>query len=239
MDFLGTAVSRYTISGFPVPSTTSLVMVQIPTVLSEGISYIRSIITDSMMERRPLAPVFRSTARSAIFSMASAVNSSFTSSSSNSLWYCLVRAFFGSVRMRTRDARSRRFKETVMGTRPMNSGISPNFTRSSGSTCFKSWSMSRVLLSAMSALNPMELVEILRSTIFSRPSKAPPQMNRMLVVSICRSSWWGCFLPPWGGTLATVPSRIFNRACCTPSPDTSRVMDTFSDFLVILSISSI
>ena len=37
---------------------------------------------------------------------------------------------------------------------------------------------------------------------------------------------------------ATVPSKIFNNACCTPSPDTSLVMDTFSDFFVILSISS-
>ena len=27
-------------------------------------------------------------------------------------------------------------------------------------------------------------------------------------------------------------------ACCTPSPETSRVIEAFSDFLVILSISS-
>ena len=39
-------------------------------------------------------------------------------------------------------------------------------------------------------------------------------------------------------TLATVPSRIFRSACCTPSPDTSLVMDAFSDLRVILSISS-
>ena len=38
---------------------------------------------------------------------------------------------------------------------------------------------------------------------------------------------------------ATVPSTIFNNACCTPSPLTSLVIDGFSDFLVILSISSI
>ena len=43
----------------------------------------------------------------------------------------------------------------------------------------------------------------------------------------------------FGGTLATVPSRIFNNACCTPSPDTSRVMDGFSLLRAILSISSI
>ena len=37
----------------------------------------------------------------------------------------------------------------------------------------------------------------------------------------------------------TVPSTIFRSACCTPSPDTSLVMDTFSLLRVILSISSI
>ena len=34
-------------------------------------------------------------------------------------------------------------------------------------------------------------------------------------------------------------SIIFSRACCTPSPDTSRVMEGLSDLLAILSISSI
>ena len=31
--------------------------------------------------------------------------------------------------------------------------------------------------------------------IFSRPAKAPPQMNRMLVVSTCRNSCCGCLRP--------------------------------------------
>ena len=34
---------------------------------------------------------------------------------------------------------------------------------------------------------------------------------------------------------ATVPSMIFSKACCTPSPDTSRVIDGLSDLRVILS----
>jgi hypothetical protein len=73
---------------------------------------------------------------------------------------------------------------------------------------------------------------------FSRPSKAPPQMNRMLVVSICRKSWFGCLRPPCGGTLAIVPSTSLSSACCTPSPDTSRVMLGLSALRLILSISS-
>ena len=61
-------------------------------------------------------------------------------------------------------------------------------------------------------------------TISSRPSNAPPQMKRMLRVSIWMYSWCGCLRPLWGGTLATVPSMILSRACWTPSPETSRVM---------------
>ena len=76
------------------------------------------------------------------------------------------------------------------------------------------------------------------SMIFSMPAKAPPQMNRMLVVSIWMNSWWGCLRPPCGGTEAVVPSRIFSSACCTPSPETSRVIDGFSLLRAILSISS-
>ena len=76
------------------------------------------------------------------------------------------------------------------------------------------------------------------SMIFSSPANAPPQMNSTFVVSIWMNSWCGCLRPPWGGTLAVVPSRIFSSACCTPSPETSRVIDGFSLLRAILSISS-
>src|SRR5436309_1217966 len=67
---------------------------------------------------------------------------------------------------------------------------------------------------------------------------APPHMKRMLVVSTGMKSWCGCFRPPWGGTFAIVPSRIFSSACWTPSPETSRVIDGFSPLRAILSTSS-
>jgi hypothetical protein len=35
-----------------------------------------------------------------------------------------------------------------------------------------------------------------------------------------------------------VPSISFSKACCTPSPETSRVIDGLSDLRLILSISS-
>ena len=141
--------------------------------------------------------------------------------------------------MRIRSSRSRASRETVIGTRPINSGIIPNFTKSCGSASFRSSLIFLSFSPASSALNPMEPRSIRFSIIRSIPSKAPPQINRMLVVSIGISSCCGCFLPPCGGTDATVPSRIFNKACCTPSPETSLVIDAFSDLRVILSISSI
>ena len=35
-----------------------------------------------------------------------------------------------------------------------------------------------------------------------------------------------------------VPSTSLSKACCTPSPETSRVIEGLSDLRVILSISS-
>ena len=76
------------------------------------------------------------------------------------------------------------------------------------------------------------------SMILSRPANAPPQTNRMFVVSIWMNSWCGCLRPPWGGTEAVVPSRILSSACWTPSPETSLVIEGFSLLRAILSISS-
>ena len=32
-------------------------------------------------------------------------------------------------------------------------------------------------------------------------------MKSIFEVSTCKNSCWGCFLPPWGGTLASVPPQ--------------------------------
>ncbi len=208
-------------------------------LLSEGMRYIRSSITASMMARSPLAPVFLSSALSAIASTASSENSSPTPSSSNSFVYCLIREFFGSFKIRISASLSSASSETVIGTRPINSGIRPNLTKSCGSACLNASPTLSSVFDFTSELKPIDDVSIRLSMIFSNPSNAPPHIKRIFVVSIGISSCCGCFLPPCGGTDATVPSSILRSACCTPSPDTSLVMDTFSDFFVILSISSI
>ena len=69
---------------------------------------------------------------------APSVNLSFTPSISNSFWYCLTSAFLGSVRMRTSASSSSSSSVATTGRRPMNSGIMPNLSRSSGWTCSSS-----------------------------------------------------------------------------------------------------
>ncbi|CPM25217.1 Uncharacterised protein [Bordetella pertussis] len=110
--------------------------------------------------------------------------------------------------------------------------------KSSGSASLKSSPTPRSDLARTAAENPMPDFSVRSRMTFSRPSKAPPTMNRMLVVSTWTKSWLGCLRPPCGGTEATVPSISLSSACCTPSPDTSRVIDGLSDLREILSISS-
>ena len=54
----------------------------------------------------------------------------------------------------------------------------------------------------MPAPKPIGFWPMRRSMISSRPTNAPPQMNRMFVVSTCRNSCCGCLRPPLGGTFA-------------------------------------
>ncbi len=162
-----------------------------------------------------------------------------TVSISNMRWYCLTSAFFGSVRMRLSEASSRSSSVATTGSRPTNSGMRPYLSKSSGSTSRKISPCLRSSGAATLAPNPIEVERPREEMIFSRPEKAPPQTNRMFVVSTWRNSCCGCLRPPWGGTLAMVPSMILSSACCTPSPDTSRVIEGLSDLREILSISSI
>ena len=96
----------------------------------------------------------------------------------------------------------------------------------------------RDVLLLTAAPKPMPEDSVRLSITFSSPENAPPQINKILVVSTCKKSWFGCLRPPCGGTEAIVPSISLSSACCTPSPETSRVMEGLSDLREILSISS-
>src|SRR5512135_3326296 len=232
------ATSRGTRVGLTCSRTTSPVMTTRATSLRLGMSYITDSRTSSMIARSPRAPVPRRIAWSAIASSASPEKSRSTASSSNSRLYWRTSAFLGSVRMRMSASRSRLDTLVITGSRPTNSGIMPYLSRSSGMTSAKT-SVSRTsFLPCRTARKPMAFLPIRPSMMRSSPAKAPPTMNRTFVVSIWMNSWCGCLRPPCGGTLAVVPSRIFSSACWTPSPETSRVIDGFSDLRAILSTSS-
>src|SRR5207245_4744190 len=128
-------------------------------------------------------------------------------------WYCLVIAFFGSLRMRISAVSSRSWSVAMTGSRPTNSGMSPYFRRSSGWIITRRSPTRRSSRRLISAPKPMPERPTRASMILSSPTKAPPHRKRTFDVSTWMNSWCGCFRPPWGGTLATVPSRIFRSAC--------------------------
>ena len=94
-----------------------------------------SLIISSIIERRPLAPVFLSIALSTIASNAPCSNSSSTSSNSSNFLYCFTKAFFGFVTMSIKALLSNSLKVATIGSLPTNSGIKPNFNKSCGNNC--------------------------------------------------------------------------------------------------------
>src|SRR5712671_4118287 len=216
---------------------TSRLMTTSSTPSSDGRSYIVSRSTVSMIERSPRAPVLRRIAFWATARSASSENLSFTLSMSKRRWYCFSNAFFGRVRISIRAPSSRSSSVATTGRRPTNSGIRPYFKRSSGSRSRSTSPVRRSSGPRTSAPKPIDVPWRRIEMILSRPEKAPPQMNRMLVVSTCRNSCCGCLRPPCGGTDATVPSMIFKSACCTRSPDivVGRLQQLQDDVLDVLA----
>ena len=193
----------------------------------------------SSIDLKPLAPVFLAIALFAILFRASSLKLRSTESISNKYLYWFTSAFLGSWRILTRASSSNSCRVLITGSLPTNSGINPNFTKSSGSTLSMFiLSISLSLAAFTSAENPIPVLSVLSLITLSRPEKAPPQINRIFDVSTWINSCCGCFLPPWGGIEAIVPSISFKRACWTPSPETSLVMEGLSVLRAILSISS-
>nr|CAA99538.1 hypothetical protein [Bacillus subtilis] len=149
----------------------------------EGSSNITSSMMPSMIERSPRAPVLRSIAFLAISESASSSNSSSTLSSSSIFLNCLTRAFFGFVKIATNASSSSFSRLAITGRRPINSGINPKRSKSSGSTFERRSSFSRSA-ALLSAPNPITFCAKRRLMICSIPSKRPPQMNKIFVVSI-------------------------------------------------------
>ena len=191
----------------------------------------------SKIARSARAPVCFSNAIFAIAWSAPSSNSSFTSSSASNFWYCFKIAFFGSFKIWTSISSDRPSSVKIIGRRPKNSGIIPNFFKSSTVTLFKSL-LSLSYLSFKSAMNPIEACLFKRSLIMdSRSGNAPPQINKIFLVSTVASGTIAFLLLAPTGTSTSLPSKSFNIPCCTASPLTSLWLVFF--FLAILSISSI
>ena len=147
-------------------------------------------------------------------------------------------AFFGSVKIALNVFLSNGFICVRTGSLPIISGISPNSFKSLGIIYCNILEVSKKL-SAFEALYPTAC--IFKRFVIARsiPSNAPPAIKSIFSVLTSINFWSGCFLPPLGGTLTTVPSNNFRSPCCTPSPETSLVIDGLSPLRAILSISSI
>ena len=78
-----------------------------------------------MIERRPRAPVSRSSALSATEVSESSEKTSSMPSKEKKRWNCLTSALRGSVRIVMRSSRESWWTALMTGRRPMNSGISP------------------------------------------------------------------------------------------------------------------
>ena len=119
-------------SGSPVPSITSLVIIHLPFICLADVLYTISVIIPSIIDLSPLAPVFLSIAFLAIDSRASSVNSKSISSYLASLVYCLTREFFGLTNISFNAFISNSSIVVIKGNLPINSGIIPYLTKSSG-----------------------------------------------------------------------------------------------------------
>mmetsp|Transcript_11916 Transcript_11916/g.27181 ORF Transcript_11916/g.27181 Transcript_11916/m.27181 type:complete len:200 (-) Transcript_11916:1802-2401(-) len=194
----------------------------------------------SVIERSPRAPLPRLKAIPAISRRAQSVAWKRIPLSANWKVYCLMSEFLGTVSMSTRLSSSSPFVDTMTGNRPTNSGIIPNEMRSLGiaESKYLPWTLMSSVFFFILAAKPMLAASMRWLMMRSMPAKAPPLMKSMFVVSIWMKSPRGFFRPGSLGTLMTFPSTILRRACCTPSPETSRLMLTLPPDLRILSISS-
>jgi hypothetical protein len=126
----------------------------------------------------------------------------------------LSRACFGSLRIDTRSSMLKSDALAITGSRPINSGISPNFIKSSDSTLRRGSFKSSSSAAFTNLSNPIEpFLPILSCTTLSKPTKAPEQINRIFVVSISYEPAPNLFEPAPGLTLTVtfVPSNILNR----------------------------
>ena len=159
-----------------------------------------------------------------------------------SLAYCLVSAFFGSVRMETscvlgqfgerRHDRqpAHKFGNEAEIEQVLRFDVLQNFIAHPAGGGFSSPPI---------APKPIVCRPSRRWMTFSRPDERPAA-NKQNVRRVHADVFLlRMFAPALGRNVADRAFQDFQSACCTPSPETSRVMDGPSALRAILSISSI
>ena len=114
-------------------STIFFVIVNSLTFSSEGKVYIMSSISSSIIDLNALAPVFLLYASLAIASTESGANDNSTLSILSNVLNCFISASLGCVKIDSKVSLVRRSSTAQTGILPINSGISPYFTKSSNS----------------------------------------------------------------------------------------------------------
>ena len=145
-----------------------------------------------------------------------------TSSIWNSFVYCFMMEFFGFVNISTKLFKSNPFVVVITGKRPTNSGIIPYSTKSFGIAWSKylpwTFTLVSILIFFIFALKPILAASIRRLIMCSNPLNAPPAMNNIFVVSICKKSPRG-FLRPgsctWKSSMVLVEVNVKRISCQT------------------------
>src|SRR5574344_388699 len=190
----------------------------------------------------PLAPVPRPIATDAMNLRAPSSKVRLTPSNANRAWYCDTIEFLVSFIMDTRFLSVSPDTLVITGNLPMNSGMNPYFFRSSCERYLYGLDSSKSAGAPAACSDPKPILpepgRHLSLIMSPTPENAPIPTNSMLDVSRYIRGCSGFILPPWGGTPTTLPSSIFRRACCTPTPPTFLVTLAMLLCLASLSISS-
>ena len=182
-------------------STVSLVTTHLVTSPRDGSSNCTSSRISSRIERSPRAPVSRSSARSAIEPSASSAKCSSMPSKLKKRWNCLTSALRGSLQDADQVVARELVDRRDHGQAADELRDQPVVHEVLGQHLLEHLAGVLVLVRVdRPRRSPRRWLPMRRSITLSRSANAPPQMNRMFVVSIVRNSWCGCLRPPCGGT---------------------------------------
>ena len=100
-----------------------------------------------------------------------------------------------------------------IGILPTNSGINPYLIKSSGSKFLINLQMFDLENVLHLAPKPIEVSDPLFAIILSNPEKAPPQINKIFVVSTCKKFLLRMFSSSLWWNASNSSFHYFNKAC--------------------------